>query len=256
MQEHERPSASGPLADAEAAAVLELDAPHDRVAARHSGRQQFEGAVGLELAPQPPERTRTRRADAADRQLQRGRDLAVARRVLVEQHPQELLIRGTQPLERPPQLGVARGGHQLRVHRRVVDAAAGVVRGDLSCSMAQDTQALAAGGRGEPAADVGRIAQVVDVLEQAQPGLLRDVGGVGLVEVVGAGDARDQVAELLDEPGPGQVVARGGGVDELQDALAWGREVRVRVRRGARRTRGDASARANATSETGSMVGP
>jgi hypothetical protein len=79
----------------------------------------------------------------------------------------------------------------------------------VSRVIAQDTEALAVRGRRQPCAGPRRIGQPVDVLEQPNPGGLRDIGGVGIAQPMRAPHGPDHAAELGDERVPTSLVAGG-----------------------------------------------
>src|SRR5262249_48766625 len=71
-------------------------------------------------------------------------------------------------------------------------------------------EAFAPCRRREPGAEALRVADAAEVLDQAQPDRLRDVGRVGTREAVRAGRRPDKALEALDELVPGGLVAGGG----------------------------------------------
>jgi hypothetical protein len=161
------------------------------------------------------------RSEAADRDAQPGRREFVRRPAVVgvrHQHPQHLLAAQAQAAEGQPQLGVAVGDQQrpLRVvaragrpvqHPRVTDHLEAL-------GPAQRGQRLVPAGGADPGTEPGRIAQRLEVLQDPQPGLLEDVGGVGRAEAVVPADRPHPAAEPLHDPVPGLLVPADGVADQ------------------------------------------
>ncbi len=109
--------------------------------------------------------------------------------------------------ERAPQRRVALLGEQPGVGQRggTLSCGQAVVLGRHDAGLlAQHAQALVARGRGQPAAQRLGVAQVVEVLEQAHPRRLEDVGRVGVGEAVAARGGPDdaRVARRRATPTP------------------------------------------------------
>jgi hypothetical protein len=103
---------------------------------------------------------------------------------------------------------VGHGGEDLVVDR----AAAPLAGGD-------DLQALAAHCRRQPGSYPLGVAQPWQVLDQAQPGDLDHIGGVGPLEAVAAGHGPEQVGVAVDKGVPRGLVAVGGSLDQAADVL-------------------------------------
>ena len=98
----------------------------------------------------------------------------------------------------------------------------------LEAVTAERPQALAARRRVDPRAERERVAHAVEVAEQPQPRLLRDVVDLVGAEAVGAGDALDAAAEAGDERRPRRLVAAPGGGDHALDHVGVGGAVALR----------------------------
>jgi hypothetical protein len=176
----------------------------------------------LDLAPQPLERTRPRRPDAALRHPERGPDLVVAGRRVRGQHAQERAVTRSQPVEGLPEEGVAlvveQHGRRLRrgVGGRLVDRLRD--RADAT-AVAQDRQAFSAGGRRQPGSDALGLPDAVQALDEADERDLDDVGGVGVIEPVRPGDRPHDAGELVDDGVPGAVVTRSGSGDQAHHGV-------------------------------------
>jgi hypothetical protein len=93
----------------------------------------------------------------------------------------------------------------------VRDAAGAGYRGGSGRSLcAQDPQAFALGGGGEPARECGRVAEVAKLVHQVQPDALAGIGGVGAGQPVPAADGPNQRVVPLDEGIPRLLVAASG----------------------------------------------
>src|SRR5690349_14179492 len=170
-----------------------------------------------QLAPQALDAAPAGRADAPDRDPEPLRGVRVARLGLGEQALHELALALGQVPQRPRERR-----SPLRellvglIHDHAVDAEL-LVGELLAPRAAQRAQALAPGRRVHPRAERERVADALEVAEQPQPRLLRDVVGLVRVQAVGAGDAQDAAAEAGDERRPRRLVAATGGGDHPLD---------------------------------------
>jgi hypothetical protein len=165
------------------------------------------------------------RADAADRYAELGADLGVGQwRVRDEQGDQPLAV-WRQVSERLAQCRVALRSEQLVFGRpRLLGREVlGVKRADgrvRSAGRAQDPLALPAGCGGEPSGQRGRLADLVQLVHQAQPDALADILRVGAVEPVPAADRPDERRVPLDERVPGPLVASSRPRHQVNDQQA------------------------------------
>src|SRR5215467_11432743 len=178
------------------------------------------------LLAEPLQAPRPGGADATERQIERRSDLRVARRGRCHQDPQQLAAPGGQPIQRPPHQG-----GPVRVFPFLLGGEHGLLGGvarDRSevepvhvagrqgpAGRAQGLQALAPGGGREPGAYPVGMVDPPDVLGQAQPGGLVDVGGVGVAEPVCPGNRPHQAAEPVHETAPGNLIATGRAAYQL-----------------------------------------
>jgi hypothetical protein len=161
-------------------------------------------------------------ADASDGHVEACADLGVAGRVGFEEDFDEAAFAGGELGDRGVEgFGAACGSEPVDAVDRVgvgnVGVGVGVglfTEGALSCP-----EGLAGGGGGDPSGEPLGVAHLAGVLEQPQPGVLHEVGGVVRVEVLSAGSARDQGLVTGDDRGPGVGFSRsqspqirGGGV--------------------------------------------
>jgi hypothetical protein len=155
------------------------------------------------------------RADAADGDAQLGADVGVRYGRVRDEHGDQLLAVRGQLGERLAQRRMALGRQQLLVGpagplvRKAVDVQRipGRVR---YVARAQDAEAFPPGGGGEPAGQRGRLADLVQLVHQAQPDALADVVGVGAAESVPAADRPNERGVPLDEGVPRLLVAVSG----------------------------------------------
>ena len=73
----------------------------------------------------------------------------------------------------------------------------------------------------QPIADAARMIQAVDVLQQAQPRRLRDVGGLSLGQLEVPGHGPDELGVLLDQPFPRLLVPL-RRASHHQRGIEWG----------------------------------
>jgi len=185
-----------------------------------SGRQVVlvsSGAVGLGSSgslQQPAQRVQAPpagRTDAADRKPEFVGYLGVGSGWVGHEHLKQLLPAPGEMGKRPADVCRALIGQKPLIDlRRARDIAleCDVVlnRYDfLACC--QVAQALVPRGSRQPGADAIRMVQLVDVLEQAQPRRLRDVGGVTLGQLELAGYGPDEPGILVDQPLPCPLVS-------------------------------------------------
>jgi hypothetical protein len=160
--------------------------------------------------------------DAAGRDTQLGADLGVRHGRVFDEQGDQLLAGGGQVGERLAQRCVALGDEQFMFGHP------GLVGGDVlrvqhvparlcPARLAQDPEAFAPGGGGEPARKRGRIAEAVKLGHQVQPYVLADVLCVGAAQPVSAADGPHQRGVPFDEGVPGLLVAVPGAHHQAGD---------------------------------------
>ena len=92
-----------------------------------------------------------------------------------------------------------------------------VVAEDHPLARRQAAQALVPCGRRQPGADAIRVLDTVDVLEQAEPGGLGDVGGVALRQLELHRNGPDEPGVLIDQALPCMPVPLRGAAHQARD---------------------------------------
>ena len=159
--------------------------------------------------------------DAADRQLELIGYIGVGSRRIRHEHLEQPLPPPGQAGQRVPDGLVALVGEKTLVDLGPVGHGTAefdvVVTEHDPLTRRQAAQALVACRRRQPGADAIRVLDAVNVLEQAQPRRLRDIGGVAFHQLEVRSDRPDEPRELIDQAFPCLPIPVGGTPDQLCD---------------------------------------
>jgi hypothetical protein len=174
------------------------------------------------FAAQTRECARPHGPDAADGYPQCCADLGVARGGLRSEHSQERAVARAESLEGSLHGNAVLLGDQPFVGMRSVTGQIGQIVGtrDQPHRPADHAQALVPRRRRQPSAQTRGLPNAMEVLDEAHPGGLEDVGRIRAAEPVRACRRPYHAAELVDERVPASLIAIRRSAEQPRDIIA------------------------------------